>query len=234
MKIVQQGILLRKLNYSESSLILSFFTLEEGLQSYIFQGGKKKKGNILQVLTLVEIEAYFRPDSELGKITAISPTYLLQSIPFHPIKSGIAFFIAEVVGMCFKSTNVDARMYFFLKERIEFLDKTDETTNFPLLFLIDLTKQLGFEPNIIGKNPRYLDVVDGELVDHQPTGHIFIYDNTIPLLTELLSPTDELKKIRMSKLDRQQLLQNLLVYYQHHVEGFKTPKSLAVLQAVFS
>lgn len=77
---IQSGILLKRFNYSETSLILHFFTLEDGFQAYIFRGGKKKKGNILQPLSLVEITSYHRKGDELKKITEVNPLFVPQNI----------------------------------------------------------------------------------------------------------------------------------------------------------
>lgn len=42
MKTKDQAILLRKINYSETSLILTLLCRQSGLRTFIFQGGKKK------------------------------------------------------------------------------------------------------------------------------------------------------------------------------------------------
>ena len=43
MKQTDIGILIYRKNYSESSLILTFFTEKGGLTTYIFKGAKKKQ-----------------------------------------------------------------------------------------------------------------------------------------------------------------------------------------------
>ena len=43
MKNTDLGILIAKKNYSESSLILTFYTELNGLSSFIFKGARKKK-----------------------------------------------------------------------------------------------------------------------------------------------------------------------------------------------
>lgn len=235
MKSVQTGILLKKLNYSETSLILHFYTLEEGFKPFLFQGGKKKKGNILHPLSIVEIESYQRPDSELGKISSISPQPVLQSIPMHPVKGGLAFFLTELIAQCLKSSDSDQRMFRFLTEEIKWLDDTNEITNYPIWFLIKFADLLGFSPHLLEKDPTYLDLEEGELTRFQPKGHVFVHDETIPVLGELLNKNkSEFMIYKINKTLRKKLINNLVDYYKQHISNFKTPKSLEVMQTVFN
>lgn len=235
MKSVQTGILLKKLNYSETSLILHFYTLEEGFKPFLFQGGKKKKGNILHPLSIVEIESYQRPDSDLGKITSISPQPVLQSIPIHPVKGGLAFFLTELIAQCLKSSDSDQRMFRFLIEEIKWLDDTNEITNYPIWFLLKLADLLGFSPHILEEEPIYFDLEEGEFTRYKPKGHVFIEDETIPVLVELLNKQkSEFMMHKIHKITRKQLINNLVDFYKQHISNFKTPKSLEVMQTVFN
>lgn len=235
MKSVQAGILLKKLNYSETSLILHFYTLEDGFKAFLFQGGKKKKGNILHPLSIVEIESYQRPDSELGKISSISPQPVLQSIPMHPVKGGLAFFLTELIAQCLKSSDSDQRMFRFLIEEIKWLDETHEVTNYPIWFLLKFADLLGFSPHVLEENPFYFDLEEGELTRYEPKGHVFIQDDSIPILNELLNKQkSDFMVYKIHKTVRKQLINILVDYYKQHISNFKTPKSLEVMQTVFN
>ena len=64
MKQAEKGIVLSRTSYSESSLILKIITEHSGLQSFIFQGAKKKRVPFFP-LQLIEFEAYKRADSQI-------------------------------------------------------------------------------------------------------------------------------------------------------------------------
>lgn len=235
MKSVHTGILLKKINYSETSLILHFYTLKEGFKPFLFQGGKKKKGNILHPLSIVEIESFQRPESELGKISSISPQPVLQSIPIHPIKGGVAFFLTELIAQCLKSSDSDKRMFWFLINEIKWLDATNKITNYPIWFLLKFADLLGFSPNLLEEKPIYFDLEEGEVTRYKPKGHVFIEDATIPVLGELLIKEKvDFMLHKMNKTMRKQLIINLIDYYKKHISNFKTPKSLEVIQTVFN
>lgn len=234
MKSKGHGILLQKINYSETSLILKLYTAEKGIQSYLFQGGKKKKGNILLPLSVVEYEYYQRQDSDLGKLTLIDPTFVFQEIPFDPIKSSMAFFVAEVLFKVLKSTDTEQELFSFLVNEIAFLDHTDEITNYLLWYSLELSKHLGFYPQQAAGEAKYFDLEEGEFLNYAPSGHIYIKDDSILILNKLLDfEKEEFLAQQLSSENRKLILQHLMSYYKFHVEGFKELKSLEVIEQIF-
>lgn len=233
MRGVQSGILLKRFNYSETSLILHFFTLEEGFQAYLFQGGKKKKGNILQALSIVEISFYRRKDSDLGKITEVNLQYVPQSLPYEPLKSGIAFFIAEVLSFVFYNSDKDPRMYAFLEHEIKWIDNSEELTNYPIWFLLKLAEKVGIGINVEHPQGQIFDLQEGKISNQTPGNHYFINNELVPLLIELLkSEKTGLLSLQIPKVHRRQIIDCLVDYYRLHINGFKKPKSLEVLQTI--
>lgn len=234
MKAIQHGILLKRINYSESSLVLSFYTKENGAQSYLFQGGKKKKGNILQPLAVIEISTYKRPESDLGKITEVSPDYIPNSIPFHPVKSGVAFFIAEILYSCLKSHDEDKKVYEFLYTEIIFIDQHDISANYMIWFLLTFSRYLGFQPVAEEENPKILVINEGVFRASTPLGSEYVLHEGIPQLAAMIEmEKKDALQMKLDKTERKNNLDTLLAYYRYHVDGFQTPKSLSVLQVIF-
>lgn len=235
MKSIDHGILLKKINYSETSLILHFFTLEKGFQAYLFQGGKRKKGNILQPLAMVEINAYQRPDSDLGKISSISPDFVPQSIPYDPLKSGIAFFMTEVLEQALRSSENDQQMFELVKQEVHWLDDSTSVTNYPIWFLLRIADQLGFGIQRIQDDGEIFDLQDGVISNQSPSSHAFENDTSVKELRELLGldKTTLLAK-SIHKTNRTQIINHLISYFRWHVEGFKPPKSMHVMQTILS
>jgi DNA repair protein RecO (recombination protein O) len=234
MKSIHHGILLKRVNYSESSLVLTFYTKENGTQNYLFQGGKKKKGNLLQPLSVIEINTYKRSESNLGKISEISAHYVPQTIPFHPVKSGVAFFIAETLYGCLKSHDEDKRVFEFLCTEIEFIDNNDISGNYMIWFLLNLSRFLGFHPDIEEENPKILIISEGVFRASTPLGSEYILHEGIPQLAAMTTmKKNDALKLKLNKTERKNNLNTLITYYKYHVEGFQTPKSLSILQTIF-
>jgi DNA repair protein RecO (recombination protein O) len=230
---ITPGIILKKSHYSETSVILVVYTAD-GLKRYMFPGGKKKSANSLQPLSLVEIKSFSRPESDFPRISATSPLYVFTDLPFNPIKSGLAFFIAEMLYNLVGSGEDDTRIYDFLKNEIQFIDWSDNLTNYPSWFLVQLTILLGINPEVSSESPRYLDLEEGLICAHPPAQHQFITGASIAHISALLQlPKAEALALEIPRAERTQLLDDILAYYAYRIEKFKPPKSLEVLQTVF-
>jgi DNA repair protein RecO (recombination protein O) len=233
MKTVEHGIVLKRINYSDNSLIVSLLT-DEGVKRYIFPGAKKKSGQILQPLSLIEVTAFKRPESDLPRITAVEVSSVLHQIPFHPIKGGIAFFLAEILLTVFSEGDVGETTYDFLTREVQFVDLEIHLANYPAWFLVRLTKELGINPEVQAKTVTYLDLEEGVLCSHKPSQHIYITGSSAQYIADFIQMDKEAAlSLTIPKNERKQLMQDILRYYQFQLDKFKVPKSLEILEIVF-
>ena len=234
MKTISHGILVKRKPYSESSLIVTFFTKEAGLETFLFQGGKKKKGNILQALGMFELAVYKRPESDLGKLSTIDVSYTFQSIPFHPVKSGLAFFLAEIIEKSTQGQGSDPTIFNFLEKEIIWLDQHDALSNYPIWFLVSLADFLGFRPHVVSNTIDYFDMQEGELTAHEPAGHAFVSDGSLKWLGLALKEEKEsFLGLKIPKRERLLLTEHLLVYFSLHITSVNKIKSWEILRSIF-
>lgn len=228
MKLTDKAILLNRINYSESSLIITYYTLKNGIQKFLFQGGKKKANNLFP-LSISEITYYNRPDSSLGKVTASETSKILNEIPFDPVKSTIAFFIAEVLSKCLQTEESEHLLFQFLEEKISELDQNKEIALFPIQFLIDFSEFLGIQPHVLDDNGTYFNLMEGTISDYKPDGDIYANGEVTKLVSAFIlkkSNIEHTKKLRAEALDI------LIQYFQLHIPQFKTLKTLEVIREV--
>lgn len=235
MKITDKAIILSRLSYSESSLIVNLFTLESGLQTFLFQGAKKKKGLILFPLELVEITYYKRNDSSLMKLTEMQALEPLHHLLDNPLKSSIAFFISELLMNCLRDNHQDKRLFQFLSEEIHWLNLSEELSNYLVWFLAQISKLEGFQPEIQNQNPRYFELQEGKFTNELPFLPSYLEEHWLHWLTDSLrlEKTDFLS-VSIPKEERVKLIDAWLEYYQFHVSGMRKMKSLEVIRTVFS
>lgn len=237
MKTKDQAILLRKINYSETSLILTLLCRQSGLRTFIFQGGKKKHGNILQPLTLLEIEFYERPGSDLAKISAASPEFVFTSIHSHPYKSATAFYLAELLYNVTKQESEQEEDFFlFLAAEIHELDLAPFEANYPLWFTTELTKWIGIEPQVNSSDAVFFYPDEGIIADRaESTSGNYETGEHIRIVSRFFSaPKDIVLQYSLNGKIRNRLLRLMLRYYAIHINGFHFPKSVEVLEEVFN
>ncbi|MEX1001950.1 MAG: DNA repair protein RecO [Crocinitomicaceae bacterium] len=235
-----EGIVLQKVDYSETSLIIKVLTAESGIQSFIFQGAKRKnkKGNLVSPMAVLSIEYSLRSDSELGKIRSIEPALVYKNIPFDPYRSTVLFFMNEIMNKVAKEHNADEELYAYVRSMLEMLDLSDHIANFPIKFLYSLTKHLGFYPRLdkkyeSGKFTLYLDLQEGKYVTIIPNHPFYLSAEKSSLLLRLSGMNfDEKNDPDILPDTRRKLVYDLLKYYQIVFDNFGEVKSLSVLEAV--
>jgi DNA repair protein RecO (recombination protein O) len=238
-----KGIVIHHFKYGEKSVIAKIYTEQFGLQSYILSGVRNKKSKnkaaYLQPLSLVEINGFHKEGNGLQKVKNIGLDIPFNSIPFNINKSSIAFFLAETLYKSIKEEETNSKLFGFLYNAIQVLDiKEKDYHNFHLLFLAQLTKYLGFYPQI---NPidnydnLYFDLQEGVFVKLQPHHNAFLE----PVLSTLVHTVfginfEALEELTINASQRKLLLNAFLDYYNLHLSNFGNLKTLDVLEEVLN
>jgi len=234
-----RAIVLNKINYSESSLILKIYTEQEGLLSYIVKGIRGKKGKLrlaqFQSLNLLEIDYKRSGKSELRYITDLKITEPFSDLLFDPIKRAVALFLAELIQNCIKEEEQNTELFLFLHQSIHWLDLSkDSCTHFHLSFMMKLTKYLGFSPMENSENALCFDLQTGEFLTHNPMHNYIVLGEDLKGWIALLNcKYENLKDLHFSNNLKRNLVQALMDYYKLHLIHFKELNSQHILQLIF-
>ncbi|MGB1019506.1 MAG: DNA repair protein RecO [Flavobacteriaceae bacterium] len=236
-----EAIVLQTIKYGDSSLIAHCFTDRFGRQTYMLRGilKAKRKGGLqksyFQPLTILEVEAAQQPSDRLGYIKEARVAYPFKKLPFAVHKSTLALFIAEILSQVINEELQSNSMLFnFLRNSFILLDESEKIGNFHLFFLMQLTKHIGFFPLIENPNHAYFDLKNGHSTALAPAEH-FLEGSMKSLWVALCGMKfDNIEHININKSDKKKLLEQLLFYYQLHLQNFESPKSISVLYEVFN
>jgi DNA repair protein RecO (recombination protein O) len=232
------GIVLSKIKYKDYDLIVKCYTQNRGVVSYILRGilkSKKSQSKIVyfQPLSQIQIEENYRPNSELHSIKEVKSNYIYKSLHSNIYKSAIVLFLAEVLSSVFKEEDKNEDLYHFIETALQYLDNEEYFANFHLLFLLKLTRYLGFQPANLGQNQSYFNLQSG-VFETAETSIYSVSGKNLTILKDLLGINfDALQTIKINASQRQDFLNMLLHYFELHLDGFKKPKSLQVLNDVF-
>jgi DNA repair protein RecO (recombination protein O) len=239
MQITTKAIVLSGLKYGDTSLIVKAFTEQSGLKTYLLKGIlASKKGKIksayFQPLMQLEVVAYHKNKGTMESIREVRVNYHYESLHTNITKNAMTLFLAEMLANSIFEEEENQELFQFIEASLQWLDTHHEISNFHLHFLLRLTKYFGFFPQLDTTDAPYFDLVAGEF-GQSPTLHPMLYgENLIFFKTFLGIKFDELHSVKMKKVNRQELLKSLILYYELHLQGFRKPKSLAVLNEVFS
>ena len=219
MKYKSRAIALSYLKQGESSIIAKIFTEEKGLQSFIVKGVRakkaKKKLGLFQPLQLLNINATHITKNSLQYISEITITHNQVSDGIDMKKNFISIFVAEAISKVLLETEKDKALFKFIWELKNNLSNYEEINpNFPLIFLIGLSEQLGFLPSKDQIDGDYFNLEFGEFTNNQQQLNHFIEKDNSYYLRKLL----ENKDINIPYKNRNKILLHLIQYYklQHH------------------
>ena len=240
MLIKTKGIVLRTVKYSETSLICDIYTEKMGLQTYIISGVRKKNAKIgaslLQVMSLLEIVAYHRENKDINRTKEIKPAYVYSEIPFQLHKSAVGIFIAELLQKTVKEAVPNPELFEFIWNTYMYLDLTkDPVSNLHLTFMVQLAEYLGFMPGgEYEEEKSFFDLKEGIYTVEEPLHTYSLSHNQSDLLQKFSKlPITESHNLKLARQTRQQLLNRLIEFYQHHIDDFQRLNSHEIFKEVF-
>ena len=148
-----RGIVFHSIKYGENGIIVKIFTESSGLQSYIINSVRSKKGkfksSVFEPLSLVELVSEQKENRSLQRLKEIRTQPVFHSIPDDIVKSSILLFLNEVLYKSIQQQgHIDHPLFNFIFNSIQILDlEININPDFHLFFMVHLTKYLGFFPH---------------------------------------------------------------------------------------
>lgn len=222
-----KGIVIGYLKYRDTSIIAKVFTRELGLKSYVVNGVRsaksKQKMALYQPLTLVDLVVYDRENRDIHRISETQLDIAFQHIPFDFHRAGVALFMGETLNRALPENYQNEVLFDFLRETIIRLDQAETgLAVFPITYLTEMANYLGFGPADADEFFEQLPVDKAE-TNYQQKRH---------LLNTIIQGSSH--AVAAPATVRRTLLEDLLIFYQIHLENFGEIKSLAVLRSLMA
>lgn len=239
MLVSTKAIVLSKLKYKDHDLIVKCYTEKFGVKTYLLKHIlKTKKGKFkpayFQLLTILELQAEHKDNRSLQYLKDIKLQYNYKTLHTNVVKSAIVMFLSEILSNILKEEEENLALYNFIETSLIWFDENETNTIFHLLFLIKLTKYLGFYPDTNIRETNFFNLEEGRF-QHNETNLYCISGNNLVFLKQLLGiKFDVYNNLDINSNQKRELLDMILLYFKLHLDGFKTPKSLTVLNQVFN
>ncbi|MDP4265957.1 MAG: DNA repair protein RecO [Bacteroidota bacterium] len=234
-----RGVVLNSIKYSDNKLITNIFTENFGSQAFILNISRSKNAvfrtNIIQPLSILDIEVSYKPNKEFQHIKDCKPFYIYKSVYYDIIKSTIVLFLTEVLYKSIRSENANESLFnFLLNFMIDFDSKAEDYNNYHIYFLLELMKYIGFYPyNNYSEEHCFFDLKEGNFASFPPNHKNYLD----PIQSKIMSDALNLgikHQIVLSHDSKKNLLYNILLYYKFHIIGFKEVKSHKILEDVLA
>jgi DNA repair protein RecO (recombination protein O) len=210
-----------------------------GLQSYIINGVRKRKAkiksNILQPLSMLDMGVYNREKWSLQRVKYANAVNPASQIRTDIVKGSLAMFIAEVLFRTIREEEPNQGLFDFLLQFISDLEIEDgSVSNYHLLFMIELSGYLGFYPSPPNsETSSYFDKREGVFCEDVPQHGDWMDEESSSLLHRLMEAnTKNISSIKLSFVQRNDLVNHLIAFYDLHLDARLDIKSHKILQTV--
>ena len=247
-----EAIVLHSLKYGEQRVIVDMFTRSHGRLAFIVPLPRSARSTLkkqyFQPLTLLTIEMDVRPQQQLQKLKDASLLSPLSALLSTPDKLAIGLFVAEFLYHALKGEQQNEPLFEYVLSSLQWLDgATDRYANFHLVFLMRLSRFLGFYPNLEEERgrrseeggtrkeeQRFFDLRAASFCEAPPLHRDFLMPaeaSHLRLLMRMDYATMHL--FRLSRTERNRIVELLLLYYRIHLPDFPELRSLGVLHELF-
>ena len=233
MKYKSRAITLTYIKQGESSIISKIFTEKHGLQSFIVKGVRskkaKKKLGLFQPLQLVDINATLIPKKGLQYLAEITIIETISTDKINMNKNFLAIFIAEISSKVLQENEQNSGLFKFvweIKQKLYNANTIDE--NFALLFMLNLSKYLGFFPSTENINAPFFNLETGEFSGKVFNLNIYLTEEKTTILKHLLLG----KKINIPQELKSELLKDIMQYFRLHHYNLSNITSHLIIESL--
>ena len=239
MIISTKGIVISKIKFKDNDLIVKCYTSSCGILSFLVKGAlNSKKGKFkpayFQPLTMLKMEIDFKKNRDLHYIKGVRISNNYGSLHTVIFKSTVAIFLSEVLAMVLKEEEANNDLFTFIETALLMFDSIDSNPFFHYQFLMRLTRYIGFSPDLSNPNYPFFNLQSGCYESFSSGNYCISGDKLKLFMTTLGMEFDKSKGELLNSSQKQQLLEMILLYYKLHLQGFKLPKSIVILNQVFN
>ena len=184
------AIVLSKIRYKDNDIIVKLFTKEYGAISFIVKGSQNSKKNKIkyvyfQELTILEIQFNYNLKRDLQYIKDIEIKHNYTSSHTDLVKVSVIMFLSEVLSNVITHQKRDIQLYNYIEESLIWYDINKSNTYFHMIFLIELTRYLGFYPDMLSNNFKYFNL-EGGSYEKSKTSEYSITGDSLNLFNQIL------------------------------------------------
>mgnify|MGYP002624330284 CR=1 FL=1 len=234
------GIVLHALRYGDSSLIVDIFTEEAGTVAFLVRQprGRRQRlaAGVCAPLSLVEVVWEHRPNANLQKPRELTLWHPWRDMPFQPMKAAVALFLGEFLHRSLHREQENKPLFRFATDALTWFDQSQNGyANFHIVFLLRLTRFLGFQPNAEeGSEGDFFDLQAATFVTAPPLHPYYLQSSEAAVVRKFLRMDfRSMRPVRLNGALRRRVLEVITLFYRLHVPEFPPLRSLDVLAEVF-
>ena len=229
-----RAIVLRTFKHGDRTTVLKAYTEAFGARSYMVRIASKSgsRNAALQPLGRLELVVTETSERDMHAVRELRVEHPYTRLHIDHARGALALFAQEVCYRTLREETADPALFSFIQAALEAMDTGDDIAHFPLILLTQLTKHLGFfpEPPTIGED-RF-DLREGCFFSGTVHHEHCMEPALSKAFASLLTVDFAHGSASIPSTTRRELLDQLLVYFRLHVDGFGELRSPEMLHQV--
>jgi DNA repair protein RecO (recombination protein O) len=228
--------------YNDKNSVVKFLTQHYGIKTFLVPISKNTKSRFHSALfnycNLLQITFHNHNTKNILRLNELELVFCFRNIMQNVVKSSLLFFEIELFNKSIKEIEEYSKEFDFMHNSIQFLDNENNYSNLnhvPCFYALNLLKILGFAANTDNiQQHNTFDLQQGVfLPQNQPC--FFKMNSVVMPYFKALLLVEEISQIPMvDKTTRKLLLNDILIYFELHVPSFSKPKSVEILNELFT
>jgi DNA repair protein RecO (recombination protein O) len=210
MLVSTEGLVLRQIPFSDTSLIVKILTRDYGLESFLIKGAKSKKNPkapLYKPINFLAISFYQRENKALKQIKEAQLLFAPDAQNFGIYKSAISMFVVELLNHTIPENSAsDSEKYDFITYSIAYLRDHPLNPHFYLSFIYQYSIYLGIEIPLTSFNTPLEHLTDYATLDH----------------------------LSLTKKERNVLFHQFEEHYLENLTNYKALKSIDILNEILN
>lgn len=246
MIVKTEAVVLRKVDFSESSIIATLFTRKAGVIAVIAKGARKPKSRFAATLVpgqLLEVIYYNKDSREVQTLSEVSYLRKLDGLRTDIAKMALVHTTLELIGQVVHRNEVNRELFDFISRFLIWVNSSENPGKivFPYIQIRTLERiGIGLQPsqNVTdGTNCSgggYINIETGTLSDTSDGSRsVSLTANQFQFLRKcLISKNASILNMKLSKQEISNLIESLDKYTRYHVEGVTPRKSDSIFAQI--
>ncbi|MTI87561.1 MAG: DNA repair protein RecO [Balneolaceae bacterium] len=232
-------ILLKAIDYQDSSKILTVLSSEHGKIALIAKGAKRPKNKftgLLDVGNILDVVYYYKANRGVQTLTEASVFYKSDIFRKDFQRAAVLYATLELVAQLVHDNEVNKPVFNFAGNFIQWLGESD--TTFPSVFAYVQLRMaeiigIGIHPDIENEaNHTYLNVAGGSVSNSasEELSYKLTPAQSRFVLQGLRSKSKAIFNIDLENGELKQLVHHLDVYFKYHIDGYKERRSDTIFE----
>ncbi|MCG8373973.1 MAG: DNA repair protein RecO [Balneolales bacterium] len=234
-----KAVILKSVDYQESSKIITVLTEEHGKIALIARGAKRAKSKlsgIIEIGNILDVVYYFKPSRSVQSLTEASISYSSINFRIDFERASILYATLELVSQLVHESEENQAMFDFINKFITWLGGIEEVDISVFCYVqIRCAELCGF--NLVlqdadTENSFFFDISNGSLsneIESELSYKLTVLQSLF-MKTALTSRKSKIFNLGLKGQELKQLIHHLDVYFKYHIEGYQDRRSDSIFE----